>query len=488
MSNQQLYWFSIVLHGNHAVPTAKPITSSDELQARMNELAAALRLVCPDDAEWIMQGEKGTELGHLHVQCCLHLRRKKMVLNTLVEKLRAQGCNVTATGVVNGEALNRYCGKLDTRVCAPMASSAAYLRKCVPPPPVDYSALFALVEAEGLRWQKNVLKIMAKPVDARRVYWFWSEPGRTGKSTMVAYLRAKFKARVFNAAKASDIAAVLATCEPEERRVICIDLPRSLPDKKMMAEVYNIVEQCKNGTVFSPKYKSVIVDFEGKIPHVFFFANVLPDKGALSEDRWFIGKIVETCPAPKDDELDEPVIDEDAFELDDESKALNDKAKARAEEKQVAALMGMAQEELVAAVAAFNLQEEAKEAASPPAALDMEFTAPNVPLPPAAPIARPNAVSPLKRRNAVVKAVREVVEISDDEEEEVKAPPKRKQKVVVESFTERMVRMARQGQLFDVEAGCDDGSEDEVEEAWEGDGVDEWPRTQRNAKQRVYRY
>lgn len=46
---------------------------------------------------------------------------------------------------------------------------------------------------------------------------------------------------------------------------------------------YSVVEQLKNGYIFSSKYYSGLKMFQP--PHVVIFANIKPDHDAYSEDR-----------------------------------------------------------------------------------------------------------------------------------------------------------------------------------------------------------
>lgn len=46
---------------------------------------------------------------------------------------------------------------------------------------------------------------------------------------------------------------------------------------------YGVIEQLKNGILFSPKYESGLKRFD--IPHVFIFANFLLEDGKFSADR-----------------------------------------------------------------------------------------------------------------------------------------------------------------------------------------------------------
>lgn len=130
-------------------------------------------------------------------------------------------------------------------------------------------------------WQEDLCNKLDKPVDKRKIMWIWSEKGGVGKSTFARYLVRHYGATLLNNAKSQDIAYAL----PREPKVVVFDLSRSMEGHIN----YDIIEQIKNGVVFSTKYESRTKFFTS--PHVIIFANYEPNKAAWSEDRYFIVKI-----------------------------------------------------------------------------------------------------------------------------------------------------------------------------------------------------
>ena len=52
---------------------------------------------------------------------------------------------------------------------------------------------------------------------------------------------------------------------------------------------YSVIEHLKNGRIFSSKYESKIMKFA--CPYIIIYANFMPNKEKLSEDRWDIREI-----------------------------------------------------------------------------------------------------------------------------------------------------------------------------------------------------
>ena len=53
---------------------------------------------------------------------------------------------------------------------------------------------------------------------------------------------------------------------------------------------YGLLEQIKNGTVWSGKYTSFMKRFP--VPHVLVFSNQEPDRRKMSHDRWNVSHIL----------------------------------------------------------------------------------------------------------------------------------------------------------------------------------------------------
>lgn len=130
-------------------------------------------------------------------------------------------------------------------------------------------------------WQLELLEIIKKPPDDRKIYWYWCEKGRSGKTSFCKLLAAKY-AGVVIGGKHGD--ALYAAAQIESNLYI-MDLERS-------SEVhvsYSAIESIKNGLFFSHKYKSEMIN--RNVCHFIVFANFPPEESKLSADRWVIKEL-----------------------------------------------------------------------------------------------------------------------------------------------------------------------------------------------------
>lgn len=123
-------------------------------------------------------------------------------------------------------------------------------------------------------WQNYILRQLEQPPHPRNIYWYWEETGGVGKTTLANYLLRNLGAVVLSSGKSNDIAYLL-----DSPKIVLFDLSRSQEDHVN----YGIMEDIKNGRVFSPKYESMVKVFD--IPHLLVFANFPCPHGKFSSDR-----------------------------------------------------------------------------------------------------------------------------------------------------------------------------------------------------------
>lgn len=128
-----------------------------------------------------------------------------------------------------------------------------------------------------LTWQKNILDLISNDPDPRKIVWVYDPMGNHGKTFLSMHLVDKYGAFYSNGGKATDISYGY-----DGQNIVVFDFVR---DSKEYVG-YGIIEQLKNGILFSPKYESGVK--RNNVPHVIVMANFRPEMEKLSFDRWQI--------------------------------------------------------------------------------------------------------------------------------------------------------------------------------------------------------
>lgn len=137
-------------------------------------------------------------------------------------------------------------------------------------------------------WQNQVIEYCNSKPDSRKIFWVYDKLGNRGKSFLAKYIWLKFdciladgkKDNIFNQTK-------LFLENEKEPRIILLDVPRY----NIEYINYGVLEQLKNGLIYSGKYEGGVCAF--RYPHVIVFANIEPEYHKMSEDRWNIIEITE---------------------------------------------------------------------------------------------------------------------------------------------------------------------------------------------------
>ncbi len=125
-------------------------------------------------------------------------------------------------------------------------------------------------------WQLNALNILNNQ-DSRKILWITDEVGNSGKTFLAKYLVSNYDAFYVMNGKNADI-----SYSYKYQDIVIFDYSRSQEDYIN----YSIIEQFKNGLIFSPKYES-ITKIKNNIK-VICFSNFEPDTTKLSNDRWHV--------------------------------------------------------------------------------------------------------------------------------------------------------------------------------------------------------
>lgn len=138
-------------------------------------------------------------------------------------------------------------------------------------------------------WQTQVIDLIEKEPDARRINWFYDAKGNNGKTTLCDHIISEYEdVMYFTGGKATDICsqALLHDEDGKGLKVCLFDFTRTCEGKVSYASM----EALKNGLINSPKYKggSLRLDY---YPIIIVFANFKPDLEKLSGDRWNVIEI-----------------------------------------------------------------------------------------------------------------------------------------------------------------------------------------------------
>lgn len=134
-------------------------------------------------------------------------------------------------------------------------------------------------------WQQQLLKDLQEEPNDRTVIWYYDQKGGAGKTTVQRWVKAHMNA-IIVCGKGSDmkfgVQNYVATdgCAPD---IVILNIPRATDSQYIS---YQGIEELKDGIFFSPKYESADCLFNP--PHVVVFANCLPNKAMLTDDRWDI--------------------------------------------------------------------------------------------------------------------------------------------------------------------------------------------------------
>lgn len=210
-------------------------------------------------------GEEKGDLGTPHLQGYFELKNgrsfqsiKKMLGRSHIEK---------ANG--NREQNIAYCTKDQIKICTFK-------------PPRKVRLLQKYNDITWRPWQQEVIDICETEPDNRTIYWAWEPVGNTGKSFLCKYLGLKYDAIIADGKKAdifNQIKTWLDIHPDEDPKIILLDVPRFNEGYVN----YGVIEQIKNGAIYSGKYEGGVCYFEP--PHIFIFSNSSPKMDNWSSDR-----------------------------------------------------------------------------------------------------------------------------------------------------------------------------------------------------------
>lgn len=144
-------------------------------------------------------------------------------------------------------------------------------------------------------WQKKMLNVIEYCNSTREIIWLVDPVGNNGKTFLSYYLRDMLQAMRVPNANSNDFAFAY-----NYQKIVVFDYTRESKDHIN----YDLLEDLKNGSIWSPKYQSAVKSWKYNVK-VVCFANFPPKFEALSHDRWNVlelrdGKIRRTrIPEPQ---------------------------------------------------------------------------------------------------------------------------------------------------------------------------------------------
>jgi len=224
-----------------------------------NELKSLGSILNEYCKEWYFQIEL-SEKQYKHFQGCFSLKTKERFHT--VKNIIGRN-DVHLESVKDWNAAKKYCQKVDTRLLGPF----------------NHKNYFNMTPHELYPWQEELINLVSKPPTSdRHIYWFYDRKGNVGKTYICKYLVSLYSANYCTNGSSKDIAYALQN----DPKIVLFDFSRSIEGRLN----YSILEQVKNGLVFSGKYESLTKVFDS--PHVICMANFPPDLTQLSVDRWVL--------------------------------------------------------------------------------------------------------------------------------------------------------------------------------------------------------
>lgn len=133
--------------------------------------------------------------------------------------------------------------------------------------------------AQLRNWQQDLYAALMEPANDRKIVFVVDNEGNTGKSWFIRFMLTRHTAETqrLSVGKRDDLAFAI----DETKSIFLFDIPR----EQMEYLQYSVLEQLKDGLIFSPKYESRTKVLKEKA-HVVVFSNEDPNYDKLSADRY----------------------------------------------------------------------------------------------------------------------------------------------------------------------------------------------------------
>ncbi len=219
--------------------------------------------------KYVIGKEIGKKSGIHHLQGFIECKNP-ISFNT-IQKLLPRARIKIAYGTMEHNLT--YCGKDDN-----FAKSQTFQEK------IDMQILETEYKnVKWHEWQQKVLTIIDSVPNSRTINWFWDSIGNIGKSFLTKFIDLKHDIIIADGKKDNIFNQIKIHMELEKiPKIIILDIPRH----NIEYINYGVIEQIKNGLIYSGKYEGGKYRFP--YPHIIIFANSPPNLNKLSLDRWNI--------------------------------------------------------------------------------------------------------------------------------------------------------------------------------------------------------
>lgn len=225
---------------------------------------------------YVFQEETG-ENGTPHLQGCF--KSKDPIEFELVKKMIPKG-HIEVCKCWNKSF--EYCCKQDTRTGKVYSNEMGIVERCQP---IDNYFDMKI----ATKWQLEILELIEKRPDPRKIYWIYDDPGDSGKSYLCKHIVLNHpRQSILVSGKGADIKYTIKTFLDNKKnnlKIVMLDVPRSC----LKYVSYTAIEEIKNGLFCSNKYESGMCVMN--CVHVVIFANEEPDYKEMSLDRWIVWDI-----------------------------------------------------------------------------------------------------------------------------------------------------------------------------------------------------
>lgn len=237
-------------------------TFNNYTQEDITELRLKFNRLCK---KYVFQEETGKE-GTKHLQGSISLVKKLRLVE--IKKINDR---IHWEPTKNCKAADQYACKEETRSgeIYRFEKKRAFVR--------------TVSKFDELKPLPEVINIIEKEPDNRTINWIWSKEGGMGKTSTAAYIEHNYENICIANGKGTDIkSSVIQHLSENDLDVLIMTVPRSAEGYVS----YGVIEEIKDGLIYSGKYEGGFANIEH--PHVIVMANFPPETHKLSEDRWNI--------------------------------------------------------------------------------------------------------------------------------------------------------------------------------------------------------